>query len=138
MRYPHNEQKKGIAGLERGGIDVNGLVVSNIVMYDSAWHTAPDHGIWGLIWLPFIFKNKINFEGTLTHELTHAVVEFHPEVLDRWIELTDYSKCNIWIGIGYDWTYYSDLKGSEAYELAIQNELFAITVESLGYDPFWR
>jgi hypothetical protein len=55
-----------------------------------------------------------------------------------WIEKTNFSKCNIFIGIGYKWSLYSEIEGSEEYMGTVQNELFAITIESLGYDLFWH
>jgi RHS repeat-associated protein len=124
------------AGLHTGLVDETGKS-STIRIADDAWYTPPAMGLYDLF---DVFAKRDYFQGTVAHELTHAAVWSHPELLDRWVELTDIGTHNLFVGLFYDWSNYDDLReeNEDAWREAVQEELFAMTVSALMYDPWWN
>jgi hypothetical protein len=85
------------------------------------------------------------FAGLTTnaHELTHAAVWFHPELLEWWADALEDAGESLepgdWrVGYRYDWSVYEGLQDNpELYEQTVQGELLAMTVSALMYDPWW-
>src|SRR3990172_53417 len=120
---------------------VDGVLSSDVRISDGAWRSSPAMGFLDLF--DSLFDTDSHFQGTIAHELTHAAVWFHPELLEWWIDAQEAAGESIepgdWrIGYRYDWSVYEQLEDNpELYELTVQGELFAMTVSALMYDPWW-
>jgi hypothetical protein len=127
------------AGLAAGSVQ-DGIKKSEIWISDSAWRTPPALGILDIF--DTLFRKPDYFQGTIAHELTHAAVWFHPELLDWWINEKGghglgIERGNLLIGWMYNWSAYDEYRDDpETYERLIEGELFAMTVASLMYDPW--
>jgi len=118
----------------------DGQPTSEIRVDDSAWHTPPGMGL--LDTLDPLFRRSAHFQGVLAHELAHAAVWFHPELLEWWIEAQDASGHDLerggWrLGLWYNWRVYEECEDDPAlYEELVEGELFAMTIAALMYDPW--
>ena len=72
------------AGQARSRFDEEGDLYVEIHIADLAWRASPANGL--LDFFDPLFPKDDYFQGTLAHELTHAAIAFHPELLDWWIE----------------------------------------------------
>lgn len=84
-----------------------------------------------------------NYQGVLAHELTHAAVWAHPELLDQWQTALDdrgitLQPGNWFVGYFYNWGYYDHYRSdSEYYQDRISEEMFAMTTAGLMYESWW-
>ena len=123
------------AGLTNMGTDQSGRKWAKISISDDAWYAPVAKGI---IDSMNEFWTTDHFQGTIAHELTHAVTWFHPEKLDRWMEVSDFDKGDWRLGYSYDWSVYDQYKNDPVrYKRIIQGELFAMMVSALAYEPWW-
>jgi len=125
------------AGLWEGGTSQ----VSEIRISGRAWITPPAAGLVDIFDFPLRKSNQ--FQGTIAHELTHAAVWFHPELLDWWRAAQQEAGISLgernWmIGFLYRWSYYDEFEANpELYDDLVQGELFALAVAALMYGPIW-
>lgn len=125
-------------GLWEGGVNK----LSQIKIYDRAWITPPAAGAADMFDFPFRKRN--NFQGTIAHELTHAAMWFHPELLDWWKDAQEQigieiGQGNLMIGFLYHWRHYNQFKDDpEMYDDLVQAELFALAIGAAMYDPIWH
>jgi hypothetical protein len=129
------------SGLHAGLWEDGTSKVSEIRISDRAWTTPPAAGLPDILDFPFRKTNQ--FQGTIAHELTHAAVWFHPELLDWWREAQQEAGISLgegnWmIGFLYRWSYYDEFEANpELYDDLVQGELFALAVGAVMYDPIW-
>jgi len=123
------------AGLTDPGWGPSGEKQAKISISDDAWYTPV---ALGLIDGMNEFWTTDHFQGTIAHELTHAVTWFHPEKLDRWMEVSDLDKGDWRLGYHYAWSTYDKYKNDPVlYKRLIQGEFFAMMVAALSYEPWW-
>ena len=133
---------EGYSGLHAGLWEGGTSKISEIRISDRAWTTPPAAGLADI--LDFPFRKSSQFQGTIAHELTHAAVWFHPELLDWWREAQEEAgirlgEGNWMVGFLYRWSYYDEFEANpELYDDLVQGELFALTVGAVMYDPIWR
>ena len=75
------KEKARWSGLMESRIE-DGIRTSKIWISNFAWRTPPAGGL--LDFFDSLFSKPEYFQGTIAHELTHAAVWFHPELLDWW------------------------------------------------------
>jgi hypothetical protein len=114
---------------------------SDIRLSDKAWTTSPSLGIqdtfdWG--------RDDNFFKGTLAHELTHAAVFFHPEIMDHYRDVMPtlgvwgWLATNVYSGLNYDWSYYDQYKDDPVtYALLVDGEHIAMAVAATMYDDWF-
>ena len=123
---------EGYSGLHTGLWEGGTSQVSEIRISDRAWISPPAAGLADIFDFPFHKSN--NYQGTIAHELTHAAVWFHPELLDWWKEVqhevgVDLGERHWMVGFLYRWSYYDETADSpEKYEDLVQGELLALAV----------
>jgi len=122
--------------------NIEGHAASEVWLSDHAWRTPPAAGLFDIF--DTLFRKEAYFQGTFAHELTHAAVRFHPELLDAWEEAKAASGVELeagdWrVGWMYDWSVYDEFQDDpELYADFVEGELFALTVAALMYDPWWN
>ena len=135
------DRRASYAGQARSRFDEEGDLYVEIHIADLAWRASSANGL--LDFFDPLFPKDDYFQGTLAHELTHAAIAFHPELLDWWIEQKasaglDWGLRNWRLGLLYSWGYYDDWRDfPEVYERLVEAELFSMAVASLMYDPWW-
>ncbi|MEW6569304.1 MAG: hypothetical protein AB1449_14310 [Chloroflexota bacterium] len=113
---------------------------SEIWIDESAWHAPPALGL--LDTFDILFRRAGHFQGTLAHELTHAAVWFHPDLLERWVDAQDATGQDLemgdWrLGFWYNWNVYEEYEDDAAiYDNLVEGELFAMTIAAIMYDPW--
>jgi len=118
----------------------DGTLTSKIWISNKAWRTPPSVNLLDLF--DWLFRKPEYFQGILAHELTHAAIWFHPELLDWWKVEKEAQGLNLgprdWrLGLFYDWSFYDEFKEDpERYEKMIEGELFAMSIAALMYDPW--
>jgi hypothetical protein len=130
------------AGLHTPYVYEDGTIAySEIRLSDAAWTTSPSLGIqdtfdWG--------RDDNFFKGTLAHELTHAAVLAHPEIMDNYRRVLPtlgfWGKIatNVYSGLNYDWSYYNKYKNDPVkYALLVDGEHIAMVVASSMYDDWF-
>ena len=123
-----------------------GIRSAEIWIEDSAWRTPPTHS--AVDSFDYLFRKGTNYQSTIAHELTHAASWFHPELHECWLDAKQafeeaYGKPlqkREWrLGFFYDRSVYDEFRDNEElYQRLIENELFAMTVASIMYDPWWN
>lgn len=140
LRFVMTEDADWSGSMDRGIQE--GILTADIWISDTAWRTPPAAGLFD-IFDPLFRKSKY-FQSTLAHELTHAANWFHPELLNWWINEKESAGFKLepgdWrLGWMYDWSVYDEFRDDpEVYERIIEEELFAMSVASLMYDPWWN
>jgi len=135
------DRRASYAGQARSRFDQEGDLYVEIHVSDWAWRAAPAKGL--LDFFDPLFRKDDYFQASLAHELTHAALAFHPELLDWWIEQkasagVEWGMRNWRLGLLYSWGYYDDWRDSpELHERLVEAELFSMAVASLMYDPSW-
>ena len=128
------------SGLMEPWSDNFGSPYSRIYITDRAWRTPQAGALYDFF---DFFSKPEYFKGTIAHELTHAAVWFHPELIDWWLAAkeeqgVDWGKSNWRLGLFYAWKYYDKYKDNpELYRMFVEGELFAMAVSALMYDPTW-
>jgi hypothetical protein len=129
------------SGLHRSEFE-DGERKSQIWISDFAWRTPPAAGL--LDFFDSLFRKPEYFQGTIAHELTHAAVWFHPDLLDWWklekeAQGLDLEPRDWRLGLLYNWSVYDEFKEDpEVYERLIEGEFFAMTIAALMYDPWLK
>ena len=114
---------------------------SDVRISDAAWRSSPALGFFDLF--DPLFETEDHLQGTIAHELTHAAVWFHPELLEWWLDAQEAAGESLepgdWrVGYRYEWSVYEQLEDDpELYQQTAQGELFAMTIAALMYDPWW-
>ncbi len=129
------------SGLSEPWSDNYGNPYGRIYIADQAWISPPAAALYDIF--DVLFKKPERFKGTIAHELTHAAVWFHPELLEWWLAAKeaqgiDWGTRNWRLGLLYAWGYYDELRDDpELYQTSVEGELFAMAVSALMYDPTW-
>jgi hypothetical protein len=129
---------KGWAGLHTPMEDKHGNKLSVIRISDKAWRCPPALGLYDTYDL---FAKRDYFQGTIAHELVHSAAWAHPEIVDRWMAVEKPWWMGAAVGTWYRWGRYRGIKqeyGDEAYQRLREEELLAMTVAALMYDPWWN
>ncbi len=135
----HNDDYAGLhTGYERS---TDGYRYSEIRISDSAWTTEPGMGMQDA----FDFgSSDNNFKSTIVHELTHAAVWFHPELMDAYRETRkslgagNNFLIRLTTGIDYDWSTYDKYKDDQLkYALLVDGEYMAMGVAASMYDDWF-
>jgi hypothetical protein len=120
----------------------DGQPTSEIWIDDDAWRAPPAAGL--VDFFDVLFRRPEHFQGVIAHELAHAAMWFHPDLLDRWIDAQNAAGIDLepgdWrVGFLYDWSFYEEYEDDPAlYEELTEAELFAMTIAALMYDPLWN
>jgi hypothetical protein len=133
------------AGLMDPGIQ-EGILSAEIWIADSAWRMPPAQSAVDLF--DYLFRKNTHFQSSIAHELTHAATWFHPELRAWWRNAKQafeeaygkpLQKGDWRLGFFYGWSIYDEFRDDEElYQRLIEDELFAMTVASIMYDPWWN
>jgi hypothetical protein len=124
----------------------DGEHAASIWIADSAWRSPPAHSAVDIF--DYLFRKDTHFQSTIAHELTHAATWFHPTLHFWWHDAkgafeeaygVPLDKGDWRLGFFYDWSVYDEYRDDEVlYQQLIDGELFAMTVASIMYDPWWN
>ena len=117
------EENKSAGGL----CEVLGEGVYVVTIYDSAWLLEPAMNEKG-----FVPAAPRNFGGNIAHELTHVVIEEHPELVESYLEHGNPDPTIPGVGQGYGWP-----RGCQRWSKERKaKEMIAMTVAAYMYQDY--
>jgi len=128
-------------GLHQGYLNkADGSKFSVIHITDGAWTSEPGKRFPNY----FGIKEDNNFKGVIAHELTHAAVWFHPELMDKYRDTIDtldpissFLATNV-IGWTYNFSYYDEYESDPVqHAFFVDGEMLAMSVASSMYDDWY-